>query len=317
MLSDLKECPAMNTASAKKNTVRNSGFTVIELIIVISTIGLLISLTLPAIHKAREAARRMACSSNLRQIGLALHSYHDTFGILPRVAYHQWTNPNDWGEGYSWQTRILPFAEQATLAELIDKTDGVERPITRYYQRYGRTIPGGETRLPLFRCPSSVLPDVSQNVGPHDIRTQFLGYGTSDYKASGGQDLGYGMFPQGRNYGRNVRFSDVTDGLSQTLMVGESSYPGHAGTMFPIWMAYHNDFRSVAFDTLHPINGVSNFSGQFWTTATWDDCALSMHPGVCLFAFGDGSVRPLSENMDRFIYSMLGSISDGHVLNLD
>ena len=307
----------MNTASPKKNGLGNPGFTVIELIIVISIIGVLISLTLPAIHSARESARRMACSSNLRQISLALHSYHDTFGILPRVAYHQWQNPRTWSEGYSWQTRILPFTEQATLAKLIEQTDDAERPISGYYSRHGRTIPGGETRLPLFRCPSSVLPDVSQNVGPYDIDPQYLGYGTSDYKASGGQSLYFGMFPQAHNHARNVQFADVTDGLSQTLMVGESSYPGHAGTMFPIWMAFHNDFRSVAFDTLSPINCVKTFGGQYWTTATSDDCALSMHPGVCLFAFGDGSVRPLSENMDRFTYSMLGSISDGNVLNLE
>ena len=87
--------------------------------------------------------------------------------------------------------------------------------------------------------------------------------------------------------------------------------------MFPIWIAYHNDFHSVAFETLKRISCVRNFSGPFWTSANADTCALSMHPGVCLFAFGDGSVRPLSENMDRFVYSMLGSISDGNVLNLD
>lgn len=307
----------MSLAKSGCESKEKSGFTVIELIMVISVIGVIVSLTLPAIHNAREAARRMSCSSNLRQIGVALHAYHDTFGVLPRVAYNQWWNPNDKFEGYSWETRILPFVERAAVAESIRESDGVARPLTTYYLHNESIIPGGATRLALFRCPSSVLPDVSQSVGPYVEVPKYLGYGTSDYKASGGQDLYFGMFPQANDVRRNVRLADVTDGLSQTLMVGESSYPGHAGNMFPIWMAFHNEFRSVAFNTLQPINCVDRFGGQFWTSAEADDCALSMHPGVCLFAFGDGSVRPLSENMDRYVYAMLGSISDGNVVTFE
>ena len=98
------------------NAIARRGFTLVELLVVIAIIGVLVGLLLPAVQSAREAARRSACSNNLKQYGLAIHNHHDTKGYLPSGA-----PPNQWGaHGLSWQAHILPFAEETAIYDTLD-----------------------------------------------------------------------------------------------------------------------------------------------------------------------------------------------------
>ena len=147
------------------------GFTLVELLVVITIIGILIALLLPAVQVAREAARRMQCSNNLKQIGLALHNYHATYNFFPSGSRSQAQDPDTWDWGFAWGATILPFIEQEGLWEHLDKVgtnDGIP-------QTYGQSIgliyqvSGGNTfnihngkllsglTLPFLVCPSTPL----------------------------------------------------------------------------------------------------------------------------------------------------------------
>ncbi len=198
------------------------GFTLVELLVVIAIIGVLVGLLLPAVQAAREAARRMSCGNNLKQLGLAMHNYHDTFNTLPAFAYRN--GQNDYWRGYSGFTQILPYIEQQPLHDQL-------RTVTRDFWHHWDT--GGEggqlevlrrTAIPAFLCPS-------------DIRFQPAASGRDsgrgcNYGMSSGTTIAWanmteqnGMF-RGNTSGNptirgELRFADVIDGLSNTLMLSE------------------------------------------------------------------------------------------------
>ncbi|MEZ6064085.1 MAG: DUF1559 domain-containing protein, partial [Planctomycetaceae bacterium] len=232
------------------------GFTLIELLVVIAVIAVLMALLLPAVQQVREAARRTRCRNNLKQIGLALHNYHDTCGCLPSgyvTNYTNWRTTNDVAgdrEGFivsanriadwTWSAMILPQLEQSAAFSTLG--------INRRPAGVALADPIAEkvltSPLPVFRCPSDVGPPVID--GTRDVLSDVTGNGTggatvntmvSNYVGSSrghdrslhlvsAQQLGSeaGLF--GPN--TNVRFRDMTDGTSNTIMAGERawSYPG-------------------------------------------------------------------------------------------
>lgn len=287
------------------------GFTLIELVVVLAVSCVLVALLLPAIQQAREAARRVGCRNNLKQVGLALHNYHDIHNCFPPSHIHT-PSPRMLGvTGYwSWEVGLLPYLEQQPLYFKLNP-QGEPRVISRYYQRYGVIIPGGETQLAVFRCPSSTLPPRATDLGPATLSPHVRGYGTSDYKGSGGGQFALGLFVSDDP---PVRFSDITDGISTTIAVGEASYPGRSGRVFPIWLGFFNYSYENHFETRFPINCVPSFSGRFWVNAQGDGCALSLHPGIAQFLFADGSVRALSQSIDSYVYGNLGGRSDGRAV---
>lgn len=203
-----------------------SGFTLVELLVVIAIIGVLVGLLLPAVQAAREAARRMQCSNNMKQLGLAMHNYHDAYNMLPAFAYRN--GQDQYWRGYSAFTQILPYIEQQALAEKI-KVDS--RNFFVNWDEAPLDVTKG-TRLPAFLCPSdSRFPSNATGRENGAGCNYAVSMGTTvawaNFKqengmfrgnTNGGSVVG-GVFVPGK--GCETAFRDVRDGLSNTLMASE------------------------------------------------------------------------------------------------
>ena len=290
---------------------RLPGFTLVELLVVIAIIGALVGLLLPAVQAAREAARMSSCRNNLRQVGIALHNFHDVQGELPRGVYSGETMDDD--DGFGWATALLPYLEEQALYDLINP-DFKPGPFISAYRETGGRIRGGDTVVETYRCPTSQLEPF--NPSPLPFRE---GYATCDYKACNG--LGdNGLFykvSDGISSGNTVvRFADVTDGLSQTIAIGESAYY-RALEDWPIWMGAPRTDEAVLFKTQRPseINcGVSPKSIEQFRYAYDDDCAFSWHDGGALFTFADGSVHFIQDSIDFDMYTYMGTKDEGFII---
>lgn len=331
-----------------RNARRVRGFTLIELLVVIAIIAILISLLLPAVQQAREAARRTQCVNNLKQIGLALHNYESTYKILPpgaigaisldggmphiTVPFSPGSTHDD--DGFGWQVFILPFIDQAPLYQRINPQGhpGIisEAGVKDLYYGAGTTIvPGGDTILPMSICPSSTLPQivpttftipgdtVARTLNPATLQA---GYATTSYKACAGSATGdFGLMHVVKE-GGGARFRDITDGMSNTLLVGESAYVTDTGSTsfrdWPTWIGMPGDGgdETVRINgrANSPINCGTNYNKMI--NAINDDCAFSYHPGGANFLLADGSVRLISENISMVIYDFLHDRRDGQAI---
>ena len=276
------------------------GFTLVELLVVIAIIGVLIALLLPAVQQAREAARRMSCTNNQKQIGLAIHNYHDTYGNIPPGAiYLDWTE-NHW----TWSAMLLPFLEQGNLHE---KLQVGNRPFwygsdTDSVMTDPASIDFVNQPIDLFRCPSDSGPDLSPyaentNSGVNAPVSNYVGNCTSRIVRNRGERNG--AYEDGIFYcNSDLAFRDVTDGLSNTIFIGErcmdlggvhfrAANPLFTSASDRYWAGYRTWFSLRA-----PINGV------FSSDADRRESLASLHPGGVQVTLGDGSVRFISETID-------------------
>lgn len=294
---------------------RNGGFTLVELLVVIAIIGILVGLLLPAVQAAREAARRMQCGNNLKQVGLALHNYHDVHNSLPPgwVDWQGvWASP---ARSAHANVSILPFLEQGNVEE-----------------RYDYDVPWDHannqelaTLMPdVYACPSA---PGAGDVGPDGFQTSDYAYtrSASDWFAHEGRE--HAMFEI--NHFR--KFRDVIDGLTNTIMVYESagrtkSYVYGVQTAPPDWWdgshrAWTGNFNASWFYpaefTLDPNGGepeVTWFVGsRIINTHNWTS-PYAFHPGGIQISLGDGSVRFLNENVSVDVINGLTSINGGEVV---
>lgn len=295
------------------------GFTLIELLVVIAIIAILIALLLPAVQQAREAARRSQCKNNLKQIGLALHNYHDTYGVLPMLEVHNsaflsWAT-NDWGNSTgTWMLLILPFLDEGPQYDKIDFNDRWDGG------------PGGvnkqavKRRYDVYLCPSHPLQNKNSGNGFDAHIVHYFGvYGGAD--PPGGR--AHQMWATGDQsnfskrgmmfYNSSMRLTDVTDGTSNTIMVMEVRGYRPAS---PTDLLNVVDGRGMRWEIgtgtyLQPINGVHGYGCN---NCRWENGA-SFHEGGAHALMGDGSVHFLSEVIDSTTYTNLGGVSDGKNVN--
>lgn len=307
---------------------RRRGFTLIELLVVIAIIAVLIALLLPAVQQAREAARRTQCRNNLKQLGLAMHNYHDVHKMFPPGFVRDWNNGplgNVWGnEGrnalWSWPTFLLPFIEQAPLYEQI----GVGRLLMHQAAADTTTLALMQQTLPGFRCPSDPGPSLNQfrqvpNGGSGNVNctTGCVPVATSNYVATNDSfDIKRGlptsavrrpngMMDQplvGLHAPRSIR--DITDGTSNTLMIGERAYTltglnGSFTTGAGVVFGANGDSERQDQQGMVYTTGAGRYPINCTDTPACSRGFSSLHAGGTHFVLASGSVRFISENIDH------------------
>lgn len=204
---------------------KRTGFTLIELLVVIAIIAILIALLLPAVQQAREAARRTQCKNNLKQLGLALHNYHDTHNRFPptqiMVHYAGPNNTNPVPRNHTWMSLVLPYLEQSALYNSINFSAPMFDQATNTFQ----TLTTGETivsrQVPGFICPSD--PGFGGGISSHGLaHTNYAGNMGWDWHYRG-PDIYQGPFQNGSE---GTRITDIKDGTSNSIALGEVSTEG-------------------------------------------------------------------------------------------
>jgi prepilin-type N-terminal cleavage/methylation domain-containing protein len=289
------------------------GFTLVELLVVIAIIGILVALLLPAIQMAREAARRSSCSNNMRQIGLGLHMYHDTFGRFP--AGWQAEDPtgghDDWlGEpGWGWAAAILPYMEQTSVyGEMID----FRHPISAAVNQQAR-----ETELKVYRCPSDIGNVVFELEADdhHSFPYTPLELATANYVGVFGTKDPHDVYEDGQSpdgafiLNQQMALRDFLDGTSETFIVGERT----ARLSYSTWVGMvrggeHAPARVVGVATFPP-----NSNAAFDPEAPTHNFS-SLHPAGTQFVAADGSVKLIAESIDVRVYHALCTRAGGEVV---
>jgi prepilin-type N-terminal cleavage/methylation domain-containing protein/prepilin-type processing-associated H-X9-DG protein len=327
---------------------RFRGFTLIELLVVIAIIALLIALLLPAVQQAREAARRTQCRNNLKQIGLALHNYHDTTNTFPPGMFG-WPGTQE-GAEWGWGTMILPYLDQSPLYNSIAASPGgtsphVNSPAAGFNAVMTSFNPQNvllQTQLSVYRCPSDpgngvvMIPagglngSVRQNTYTYG-RSNYPGVMGSSWSGVGGLLISDGTFAESSS----IRIRDYTDGTSNTFVVGERQSPTRMGSGYAggdtIWCGANDDINPLAdwqgfaihlgmCDPTCPLNLVSPNPPSVANSQIYTGFG-SAHVGGASFLFADGSVKFISNSIASgpvgvagSTYQNLANRNDGQVL---
>lgn len=318
---------------------RRCGFTLVELLVVIAIIGILVALMLPAVQAAREAARRSQCANNLKQIGLAVHGFHDARGKVPPAVY--------WDESPSWLVLIMPYLEYPHVYDMWDLENRWHQP----HQRQAR-----ETIVPIYACPTRVRPGKfvphdkymdrycsSQEPHPQAQPADYAGNAGYDPEARTPQYEGdtpkriphrgstsfntgvivwhyWGLGDPFKNPGRSrVDFTKIIDGLSKTFLAGEKHVL--AGNHHPTICLYRGGggkkgFGDGAYCGANEWPFASRLAGESFPLGngpTDDFSPLvfgSWHPGICQFVMCDGAVVVIENNIDVRLLGALAGRND-------
>ena len=292
------------------------GFTLVELLVVIAIIGILIALLLPAVQAAREAARRLNCANNMKQIGLGLLNYHSTYRQFPGARYYSYDDtaygarppiPAGLSHSWGWMPRILPFMENQTWTDAFDLSKN-------WFESPNRELV--KTRIPTIECPSNPNTDkLLYNTGALSYKDQisqtsyaatatYRGYTTSNAVISRalthtGEGVIFGLSSVQR-----ISIRDVTDGTSNTFIVAEVdgfspvSGGGYSGTT---WI---NNTTSTLYYGLND---------EQYRSSNQRAAIASYHPGIVNFLYCDGHVAAASDDADT--HALIGALTRSESLN--
>jgi len=279
------------------------GFTLVELLVVIAIIAILVGLLLPAVQRVREAANRISCANNLKQLGLALHNYAGTLGKLP-PAYMS----APFNVGWGWGALLLPYVEQKPLYDQL----GLPSAPFAGGLDLALPTPATQTTLKMFVCPRDTGPALNPFKQDH---------AKSNYR--GIAPVVPAVFIPNQDYGgvlfqnSSVRLIDITDGTSNTIALGECMLDQSSGKVAAIWAGMAD--ANAANDNLFYVSDV------FWGVDDQDyringagaQAFSSRHSGGAQFVFCDGSVHFITQNIDPAQVIILAGRNDGLVADGD
>ncbi len=330
----------------RSHSFRRSAFTLVELLVVIAIIGILVALLLPAIQAAREAARRAQCTNNLRQIGVAMHNYHDTYQTLPAGSFNL---RHDWpANGTNWRTLILPFMEQETIYNELDFTN--QRPsFMAGGAAGGDALIGNEILrrllVPAYRCPSTTIrpfedaEGVNHNNQQETLNVSYVGNQGAARPVPGPdpnrgtEDCGHGWSCENGVLFQNdaISMAYIVDGTSNTALVFEQSglvagrnrtsnyYGGWFGSRRPFVLGqcdprdhWQTGTTCVRFA---PNSNIvqTGATDQMYRNNT---VVNSEHPGGINLTMADGSVRFIPDTIDFVMLKRLACRYDGETVQL-
>jgi len=296
------------------SVLRKRGFTLVELLVVIAIIGVLVALLLPAVQSARESARRTQCSNHLKQMGLAVQNYHDTFHYIP---------PSRMDTRETVFLLLLPFMESRNEYE--------QWVLGKAYYDQAQAV--RERTMKFYLCPSRQRPKLSLPDGDkhQNGTTPHTPGGVGDYASNAGTPAGITDYIPGMTYtsgsstftvnendrangpfwyrgGRPLKFADITDGLSSTAFFGEKHVQLNQVNLkdSSIWNGDHSgSFKKLG--TGAPIvRDIRAKSGNFG----------SYHPAICQFVLGDGAVKALSVTTDLTTLDRIANRDDGEPVSI-
>jgi len=306
-----------------RRTFPRQGFTLIELLVVIAIIAVLIGLLLPAVQKVRHAAARIKCANHLKQIGLALHNYHDANQSLPsgvkcaHVSDEGGTDAPGWG----WAAYLLPFVEQDNLYRTIRLDLSIADP-----SNAGARV----TRIPLYLCPADSAPPAwtAAQEGPDgtpgaavcDVAAaNYLGMSTSEDGYEGRSTILWDgiLYPNSR-----VRFTDITDGTSQTFAVSERLFRHGqltwAGAVPGAAVFATEPVGESDVNTAMTLGDAGNANKPGDVEGGWPSIRRSSAHGIgANFLFCDGHVEFITSSIDFVTYKALATRAGGEIVGTD
>ena len=305
--------------------MKKKAFTLVELLVVIAIIGILIAMLLPAVQAAREAARRMSCTNNMKQIGIGLLNYHSTYNVFPSARYSSYDDTrygsvpsvndasglmNSWG----WMPRILPFLENQTWVDSFD--------LTQAWNACLQNINACRERIPMFECPSN--PNATKlvwntgaalvsNTNEHVSQTSYAATSTYRGFTSSGVIIKRALTHTGEGVifgfsgASRISVRSITDGTSNTFIVAEvdgfgpRSEGGNYGTT---WI--NNTTTTIYY-------GLNNIEYRNKEDSYLRSPTASYHPGIVNFLYCDGHVSPVSEDAD--MSALIGELTRSESFN--
>ena len=291
---------------------RRHGFTLIELLVVIAIIAVLIALLLPAVQQAREAARRSQCINNLKQLGLALHSYHDSLNAFPPgwLGVQGGVSNMDGPSGFAWGSHLLPYMDQANLYNRTNFNLSCTDPANATAR---------QTALPVFRCPSDSSTDtwkLGEEGNPSNIlatlpTANYVGsFGTLGFEDicvnppfPAAQCVSNGMF----FHNSCMRMRDVSDGTSNTVFLGE-----HRTNAALDWHSTWVGVVAGGEEAIARVLAVSDHTPNH-PSLHIDDFS-SPHTGGVHLLFGDGRVRFITQNIDTNLFRAMSTRAGGEIM---